>query len=64
MFWSIKFWMRDCWHAFVLKQWKKMYSSEHYQWAESWIQTQVQRGDANYLRALIDCYEEKISKNA
>lgn len=59
MFASIKFWVRDRWHAFILQQWNKMYFSEHYQWAEKWIKAQVKKGDANYLRALIDFYEEK-----
>lgn len=59
MLWSIKFWVRDTWHGFIMKQFWKLPFSLEYRLMEDFMKEQVKRGDGNYLHALISNFEKR-----
>lgn len=63
MLWSIKSWVRDTWHDFIMKQFWKLPFSLEYQLMEDFMKEQVKRGDGNYLHALINNFQKGIDKN-
>lgn len=58
MFWTIKFWVRDHYQAWVAKRFEALPNCFHYWFIEKYLRERAKHGDASYFHALLKSYEE------
>jgi hypothetical protein len=62
MLWTIKFWIRDHWNAFIVKQFQALDFSIRYRVLEKYLREQVEAGDGCYFKCLIESFEKRLDK--
>lgn len=60
MFWTIRFWLRDHYQAWVVKQFKKLPDSIKYRYVSDYLYHQAKNGKGHYFKCLIDSFENPI----
>ena len=58
MFYTIKFWIRDRYYAWLVRQFKSLPRSIQYHYVEDYLWKQVGRGEGDYLKCLIESFEK------
>lgn len=62
MFYTIKFWVRDHYHAWIVKQFKKLPNPYQYRYVSGYLMRQTKKGEGNYFKCLIENFEKLLDK--